>query len=234
MRQKKFRLQHQLFVVEGNKSVSELLESSLQIDQIYAGEEWVDDHASALSKLGVRKVTVVKQKELDQASLLSTAPNVLALVEPPSYSLSKNELNGRFSLALDGVRDPGNMGTIIRLCDWFGCRDILCSEDCVDWTNPKVVQATMGSFSRVRIHYMKELDRFLAASGLPIYAARMDGKSYREIEIPSEGLLLMGSESHGIRFEAADERAISIPGSGQTESLNVGVACGILMSALHL
>lgn len=232
LRQKKFRLQNHQFVAEGHKSVSELLRSTLQIVQIYATEEWLNDRQSEISNLGAPKVTLVRQKELDRASLLVTAPEVLALVETPKHVLEKNELKGRFSLALDGVRDPGNLGTIIRLCDWFGWTDIVCSADCVDWTNPKVVQATMGSFARVRVHYLDELEDFLQSAEIPVFGARMSGEDFRNLSVPKEGFLLMGSESHGIRFEADNETSISIPGSGQTESLNVGVACGILMSAL--
>ncbi len=229
--QKKFRQQFQEFLVEGNKSVSELFSSSIQLQELYAVPSWIETNEKALSSLKGCKVSPVTQKDLDRCSQLHTAPSVLAIAEIPSFNFNPAGLQGRYSLALDGVRDPGNLGTMIRLCDWFGFKHLLCSEDCVEWTNPKVIQASMGSFSRVLIHQVP-LESTLDEINLPIYGARMDGQDYRQMSFEGEGILLMGSESHGIRFRGNDEISLAIPGTGYTESLNVGVAAGILMSAL--
>lgn len=167
--------------------------------------------------------------ELNKVSSLSTPQDVIAQIKIPEWPvLNHNELKGRFSLVLDGVQDPGNMGTIIRIADWFGINDIICSEDTVDVYNPKVVQASMGSLARVKVHYTG-LSVFLTAIKLPVYGALLDGESIYDTDFGTEGLLLMGNEGNGIRPEIQKlaTKAITIPRIGKAESLNVAIATSL-------
>lgn len=167
-------------------------------------------------------------------SCLKTPPGVLALVKiPVQPALNYNLLEKKFSLALDGVQDPGNLGTIIRTADWFGIEHIICSDDTVDAYNPKVVQATMGSLSRVKIHYTP-LAHGLAQIKLPVFGALLNGQNIYNANFGSEGIILMGNEGNGIRLEtqAVINTAITIPQAGSAESLNVAIATAIFCSEI--
>ncbi|WGH74959.1 RNA methyltransferase [Tenacibaculum tangerinum] len=224
LQQKKYRQKHQLFVAEGVKVVSELLSSSLELEQLYAIEEFciAEKNISA---------TIISEKELKKISTLKTPNKVLGVFRIPKESATDKS---SFIVALDGVNDPGNLGTIIRLCDWFGVSELICSKNTVDCYNQKVVQSTMGSLTRVKITYV-DLPEFLKQSSLPVYAADMHGENVYKASLPKEAILVMGNEANGISPEIADivSNNLTIPRFGnlqQTESLNVATATGILLS----
>ena len=224
--QKKYREKHRLFLAEGKKTIQELLNSSLSLHSLYTTED--------IFEADNEKTFLINHAELKKISQLSTAQTALAVFRYPE--VSKMEYSGLI-LALEGIRDPGNLGTIIRLCDWFGIQQLVCSNDTVDCYNPKVVQATMGSIARVNIIY-KDMNDFLKggnALNFPIYGAFMEGANVYEQKIPSEGILVLGNEANGIRpqTEAHIKRKLSIPQFGnskETESLNVATATAVLLS----
>lgn len=221
LKQKKFRLQHQFFVVEGEKLVNEFVNSDWQIVQIYATKEWEGDSFE------------VTTKELQRISSFKTPNKVLAIVKIP---YEKSVVSENLVLALDSVKDPGNLGTIIRLADWFGVQHILCSEDCVELYNPKVVQASMGSIIRVQVQYVNLKSTLESMADYQVFAAVMDGKSIFSIDKSEKKIVLMGSESHGLSQDLLEltHQKISIPKSenSQAESLNVANACGIILAQL--
>lgn len=222
MKQKKFRIQHQLFVVEGIKVVQEFLNSDYELDAIYA----VDDRFSHYKQ----NFTLVNSKELAKISGFSTPNTVLATFKIPiPVDVDWSSL----VVALDGINDPGNLGTIIRLCDWFGIENLVCSEDTVDCYNPKVVQASMGSHTRVNISYF-DLKKNLPATS-NCMGTFMDGNSVYEQNLPKTAVIVLGNEANGISEEIEDlmRARLSIPRFGnlqQTESLNVANAAAIILS----
>ena len=222
--QKKYRQKHKLFIAEGVKVVNELLNSSFEIDTLFA----VDDFQTDIS---VNKITRISEKDLQKISNLKTPNKVLGLFQiPDEKPLQKNGL----IVALDDINDPGNLGTIIRLCDWFGVSQLLCSKETVDCYNQKVVQASMGSLTRISITYI-DLETYLSASTLPTFIADMDGENVYKSQLPKEGLLIMGNEANGVSYEikVLIKNKISIPRFGETqetESLNVATATAILLS----
>lgn len=223
---KKKRDAEGLFIAEGVKIVNELLAAgSMPVMEIFATAEWVQAHG----KTGV-PVTEVSEKELERLSSLTTPNQVLAMVRQPERGKIPTTFNG-LAVALDGIQDPGNLGTIIRTCDWFGITHIICSEDCADLFNPKVIQATMGSFLRVSLYYTS-LETFLEQQKLPVYAAVLDGKPVKEKA--KNGILLIGNESRGISaaLKPLCTEHIAIERKGGAESLNAAVACGILLAEL--
>ena len=221
LKQKKFRLQHQLFVVEGEKIVNDFLNSDWKIEQIYATKEWEGDAVE------------ISIKELERISSLKTPNKVLAIIKMPQR---KSVISGNLVLALDTIKDPGNLGTIIRLADWFGIQHIICSQNCVELYNPKVVQATMGSLCRIQVQYLNLKSTLENMTDYDICAAVMDGKSIFSVEKSEKRIILMGSESHGISTELLEiaHQRITIPKSenSQAESLNVANACGIILAHL--
>ena len=222
LKQKKFRIQHQLFVVEGVKVVQEFLNSDYELVEIFA----VDDHFSQYKQ----KLTRVSAKELSKISGFNTPNKVVATFKIPR----PKPINwSALVVALDAVNDPGNLGTIIRLCDWFGIENLICNETTVECFNPKVVQASMGSHTRVNITYM-DLEKALPLAP-NCMGTFMDGMSIYEQNLPDEGLLVLGNEANGISqdIEALVDTRLSIPRFGnlkQTESLNVANAAAILLS----
>ncbi|WP_295935818.1 RNA methyltransferase [uncultured Alistipes sp.] len=223
---KRGRTEHGLFVAEGEKLIGELLASHLQVRKVFA----LDGVFSG------PRVETVSPKEMERLSLLKTAGNSLALVEIPHHSLDTATLPGRLTLALDDVQNPGNLGTIIRLADWFGITDIVCSEASADCFNPKVVQATMGAILRVRVHYT-DLALFLreaAAAGLPVYGAFLEGENIYGTTLSCDGIIVMGNEGRGISAAVAHTVTHKLfvppyPGGRQgSESLNVAMATGIV------
>ncbi len=220
--QKKYRLQERLFVVEGIKMIKELLASPLELYQLYTTTSLNSD---------AKNEVLISEKELKSISFLKTPNTALAIFKmPEDQPLTSNGL----IVALDDVRDPGNLGTIIRLCDWFGVKDLVCSQQTVDCYNPKVLQATMGSITRVNISYV-DLNVFLKEATLPIYGAFMDGTTVYEATLPEQGILIMGNEANGISssLETVINKRISIPRFGPvkaTESLNVATATAVLLS----
>ena len=220
---KRGRTEHGLFVAEGEKLIGELRTSHLGVRKIFALE----------GLFSGPEVEVVGTKEMERLSLLKTASNSLALVEIPHYGLDMRALAGRLTLALDDVQNPGNLGTIVRLADWFGITDIVCSEASADCFNPKVVQATMGAILRVRVHYT-DLGGFLrqaADAGLPVCGTFLEGENIYGASLPEAGIVVMGNEGRGIS-DAAVPRKLFIPpypaGRRGSESLNVAMATGIV------
>lgn len=226
LHQKKFRKEHRLFIVEGIKSVTEFIHSDYLVNTVYCTENVMPKFANLSQKI---KLLQISPADLARISTLTTPQNVLALVQlPEAKDIETLELNGNFTLALDGVQDPGNLGTIIRTADWFGIKQIICSEDCVEAFNPKVVQATMGSLSRVKIMYT-DLQLVLKKSNVPIFGAMLNGKSITETNFGTEGIIVLGNEGKGISEAVMNEIRIrvTIPGLGEAESLNVAISASL-------
>ena len=211
-----------LFVAEGPKIIGDLLSSGMKLHSIYATEVVKDIDA---------EVELISAVELKRISSLKTANTMLAVFHIPD----KTELKSAgLIVALDTVRDPGNLGTIIRLCDWFGVKQLVCSTGTVDCYNPKVVQATMGSIARVSVHYT-DLSAYIKNTQLPVYAAVMEGSNVYKMSIPGAAVIVMGNEANGISSELLDliEHKVTIPNFGNAisaESLNVATATAILLS----
>lgn len=224
LHQKKFRNEQQLFIAEGFKVIQELFYSHYEILEFYS-----TDATLQLNK-EVRP-EIISEADLKKISCLKTPNTCLAVFK---ISPSKPIKHEGLTLVLDDIRDPGNLGTIIRLCDWFGIEQLICSEETADVYNPKVIQATMGSIGRVNVVYTS-LESFLKKTNLPIYGAFMDGGVVYEAELPPNAVLIMGNEANGVSatVEALVQKKISIPRFGdlqKTESLNVATATAILLS----
>ncbi len=228
------RKQERRYLVEGDKSALEWIADARFVMHIIATAEWLSAHAGAVAPFRNRCVEALPH-EIAKISTLSTPTQVVVVAgmpEPEAPVLTA----GQWYLALDGIRDPGNMGTIIRTADWFGIRDVLVSEDCVETFNPKVVQASMGSLLRVRVTAYADLLQALQQSGRPVYTTHLKGSDIRSSAGIESGIILMGNESRGVGpdFEAISSRLLFIPRVGDAESLNVAVATGIVCSYLIL
>ncbi len=224
LQQKKYRKQEQLFFAEGVKVVQELLHSNFELQDLFTTKQ-------DFLTVPKNKVHAISEAELKKISALTTPNTCLAVFKIPK---AKQMVKKGLIVALDDVRDPGNLGTIIRLCDWFGIETLFCSEESVDIYNPKVVQATMGSISRVNVVY-GNLETFLSQTKLPVFGTFMDGKNIYQEELPKEGIIIMGNEANGIStsVEKLVSERIAIPRFGNlqvTESLNVATATAIILS----
>ena len=223
LRQKKFRNQHQLFFAEGVKTVNELLDSKFKLNRLFTTKDDFD--------VSTDLQTIITPNELKKISALKTANNALALFEiPKEQDVDYNNL----VVALDNVREPGNLGTIIRLCDWFGVKDLICNTETVDCYNPKAIQASMGSITRVNVVY-NDLKQILKEEETTSFGAFMNGENIYDETLPQKGIIVLGNEAKGINseLEALIHRRISIPRFGNlqlTESLNVANATAILLS----
>jgi len=229
--QKKPRDIENRFIAEGPKLVNELLTAeNCRIVQLFALKEWRDENPNTGN---LTEVIELSDAELEKISQLTTPNQVLAVIEKIQWK-NDPETKGNISLVLDTIQDPGNMGTIIRLADWFGVKNIFCSADCADVYSPKVVQASMGSISRVRVEYTDILSWLKENNGVRIYAAVLDGKDITKMEKITEGIIVIGNESKGINTEMLKlaNVQITIPGKGKAESLNAAVATGIILSHL--
>ena len=230
LEQKKYRRREGLFVAEGTKVVGDLL-AHYQPHSVYATEEWLAKNTSSLSHLP-SSVFAVTDEELRRLSFLQHPQQVLALFPLPTMAAA----NGPLSIALDGIQDPGNLGTIIRIADWFGIDQIICSEDTVDAWNPKVVQATMGSIARVNIIYTNLLELLDGLpADFPVYGTLLDGENIYTQELTPHGLIIMGNEGNGISDAVRQRvnRRLLIPDfhNGDTaDSLNVAIATAITCS----
>lgn len=224
LQQKKFRQIHQLFIAEGVKVIQELLQSNFVLEHLYVTQNIFETISSD-------KKTQISEQDLKRISCLSTPNNCLALFQIPEQ---KPRNDKGLIVALDDIRDPGNLGTIVRLCDWYGIDQMVCSEQTVDVYNPKVVQATMGSISRVSVAYL-DLEKYLKRASAPIFGTFMDGKNVYKENLPQEGILVLGNEANGIseKIEKLVSDRLAIPRFGdlqQTESLNVATATAIFLS----
>ena len=231
LQNKKYRKQHGLFIVEGIKSVMEFISSSYEVESIF----YTGDANTKVGKISHNiKSYELTETEFQKISALKSPQGILALVKLPlQQKIVPSNLKNKFSLVLDDVQDPGNLGTIIRTAEWFGIEHIICSIGTVDAYNPKVVQATMGSLARLQIHYT-DLTDFIPATGLKVYGALLNGQSIYQTVWANEGLIIMGNEGNGISDEiiALIDQAITIPRIGQAESLNVAVATTIFCSEI--
>jgi len=226
--QKKFRDEEGFYIIEGPKITGEALASpQVKVNRVYALEEWADDNASSYP--GV-EVQVVSASELQKISQLKTANQVLAVAEIPKgrFRFKKHLL----SLALDGIQDPGNLGTIIRIADWFGIEQIICSKDSADAFSPKAVQATMGSIFRVELLYTDLNEWMDQQEDAHFYGAALNGTPLKSLPELSDGIIVIGNESKGIRSDIMKKvsRKITIEKWGAAESLNAAVATGIILS----
>ena len=232
LRQKKYRHLHGVYIVEGEKIVSEYILQDYPLINIYADSQWSIENHNITSKESP-PLTIVNEQELRKISTLSSPNKVVALARLPAQ-LSENKmaaLLGRgLHLGLEALRDPGNLGTVIRTADWFGFDSIICSEDCVDAYNPKVVQASMGSLARVRMIYTS-IASILKSTKLPVYAACVEGENIFEETLPSDAIIVIGNESNGLSEGTMNlsSKKVRIPRFGKSESLNAAVAAGIIM-----
>lgn len=224
LHQKKFRQANNLFIAEGVKVINELLHSNFELENVFATEPLFP----AIPK---EKFNLIAENDLKKISALTVPNNCLAVFKIPEIkSINQKGL----IIALDDIRDPGNLGTILRLCDWFGIEQVVCSEQTVDVYNPKVVQATMGSIARVNVAYL-DLEVYLKTTNLPIFGTFMDGQNIYKTNLPKEGIIVMGNEANGIssKIEGLAKNRLAIPRFGnlqQTESLNVATATAIILS----
>src|SRR2546428_1522440 len=238
LQNKKFREEHGNFIVEGTKMVFELLQSGYIVKSLFLTENHLNQIKTAVKLPKYTEIHIVSETELQKISQLQTANEVLAIVEiPGSYQdgmLDPLSLTDKWTIMLDNVQDPGNMGTIIRIADWFAIDTIICSINTVDLYNPKVVQSTMGSLFRVTVVKM-DLQDFLPKINVPIYGALLEGENVYQQNLSKSGVLLMGNESKGISTELKKfiTNQVMIPRFGQAESLNVGIATAILCSEIR-
>lgn len=228
---KKFRLKYDIFVAEGDKIAREMLmQSALAIDHVFALEAWAITHAGLLQSRKDVEITVVTEKELAQLSALTTPNQVLVLAQIPEFVWPETSSFTK-ALYLDGIQDPGNMGTLLRIADWFGISYVFCAGNCVDIYNGKVIQASMGAFLRVRTTEI-ELADLLDRYKVPVLGAFMDADNAFEVKWPEKGILVIGSEGEGINqqhFPLITQRVTILKGAGSgAESLNAAVAAGVL------
>ncbi|MBQ2364508.1 MAG: RNA methyltransferase [Alistipes sp.] len=226
---KRTRDEEGLFIAEGIKLIEEIQASSLTIRRIYTTRNDIKGH----------NVEIVERKDMERISQLKSASDCLAIVEKPRYALSSLHLKEKLTLALDGVQNPGNLGTIIRLADWFGISDIVCSAECADCYSPKVIQATMGAILRVKVHYIEDLAQWLhnaAAEGNKIYGTLLNAENIYSQKLCSSGIIVMGNEGRGISDEcckAISDRLYIPPyptDAPTSESLNVAMATAIILA----
>ena len=226
---KKYRSIHQAFLVEGAKSVRELLSSDFEIDKLFITDSFYSSHTTILNKGFTYQV--IPEKELVRAGTFATNNAALAVAKIKKPVLFDSSLHP-FTIALDDIRDPGNLGTIIRIADWYGIKHLVCSPTCADFYNPKVIAATMGSFTRVTVSY-EELPPLLKRlpTAYPVYGADMEGENIHKLHLKPAGVLVMGNEANGLTppVAACIKKLIKIPGFGATESLNVATATGIII-----
>ncbi len=224
LHQKKFRQLNQLFIAEGVKVIQELLDADFELEHLYVT-------TPLFAEISSQKKSLISDDELKKISALTVPNNCLAVFKIPA---TKNFEEQGLIIALDSIRDPGNLGTILRICDWFGVQQLVCSPDTVDIYNPKVIQATMGSITRVNCVYL-ELQPFLEKSNSPIFGTFMDGENVYKTDLPKEAIIVMGNEANGISeaIEKTIRNKIAIPRFGalqKTESLNVATATAIILS----
>lgn len=224
------RREYGLFKAEGLKCVTDT-SRGFAISELFVSGKWREDNPGVLEN-----ATVISARDIERMSSMSTPPGVIGVFRIPVFeSLGPENLKGRLTLALDSIRDPGNLGTIIRVADWMGVSDIVCSADTVDCFSPKVVQATMGSLSRVKCHYL-DLRKLLAASPVKVFGTFLNGENIYRSQLESNGVIVIGNESHGISpdIESVISRRLTIPtfpeGADAAESLNAAVATSIVLS----
>lgn len=233
LQKKKFRQKYNNFLIEGDKMVLEILTNGqFKIHSIYALADWLSENTSLLARHR-DKITEVDERELKSISSLTTPNRVLCILEIPNAKLDDKKIANSLSLVLDNIQDPGNMGSILRTADWFGIDHVFCL-DCVDVYNPKVVQATMGAFLRVRA-IPTDTTIFEYWRKLPVYGTFLDGENIYTMNLKKTGFIVIGNEGRGIRPKIANfiSHKIKIPAYGKAESLNVAVATGVVCSVFR-
>ncbi len=239
MKQKKFRTEHQQFIVEGVKVVKELLSSPYKVDALYCLEEYKPELVLLLDNTRSDKhpePKIIIEQQLQKISNLDTTNSVLAVASIPKPSYAFHQFNTRLILALDTINDPGNLGTIIRTAAWFGIDSIICSPNTTDAWNPKAVQASMGALFRTNVVYadLKKIVEEYHKADVPVFATSLDGTDIYKTTLSSNGLIIIGNESHGVSPEllAMINTKLLIPSfsSGVAESLNAAVAAGVVCS----
>jgi RNA methyltransferase, TrmH family len=228
LQQKKFRVEHQSFVVEGAKSVLELLKSDFESELLFVTNDFFEENEALLQNLTIQAI-VVKADELEKAGSFSSNNAALAVVKTKKNVELVVEGN-EFVLILDDIRDPGNLGTIIRIADWYGIKKVICSESTVDFYNPKVINSTMGSFTRIQLFYTN-LECFIKNQHLNIYGTLLDGENIHNTKFAKSGYIVIGNEANGISsvIEKLVTHKITIPRFGGAESLNAGIATAIVL-----
>lgn len=235
LKDKKERVAHKLYIAEGEKIVNELLQSNERIATIIAKAEWIEENKEKIKK----EVTLLEAgaNELERISNFKTPNKVVAIVNIAQSQINYSNFKDTLSLALDNIQDPGNLGTIIRIADWFGIKNIICSEQTVDVYNPKVLQSTMGAFMRVNITYTNLIDfiKWANKDSIPVYGTFLEGEDIYTSNIRDKGIIVMGNESNGISDEIKKliTQKITIPSFNKdigSESLNVAIATGIICS----
>ena len=236
-KQKKIRDEKNIFIAEGEKIVSELLNANLQIISIVATKDWIESE----SRISHKPVELLEanSEELKRLSCMTTPNKVIAYAEIPESFFDITKLDRKLTVVLDEIQDPGNLGTIVRIADWFGIEYVICSENSVELYNPKVLQSTMGAFLRVKVFYLN-LDEFLREAKnklkLPIFGAFLKGKNVYTTSLPSSGIIILGNESKGISksIESIIDEKLTIPSFNlnpeRIDSLNVSVATAIICS----
>lgn len=228
--QKKNRDKEKCFVAEGSKCVLDTI-GNFKVRHLFATEQWVEAHSDVCHEM----LEIVSRRQMDKMSMLKTASDVMAVYEfkvVPAIEM----LDKKLSLVLDGIQDPGNLGTIIRIADWFGIENVFCSNDTVDVYNPKVVQATMGAISRVNVRYGSLPQLFQKYPHLPVYATMLDGSNLYDADLQNRGFIVMGNEGKGISEDVAGfaNKKLLIPsfpkGAVTSESLNVGMATAVVVA----
>ena len=219
---KKYRVKNSEFIAEGDKIIKELIDEGLQVVHIYTirPESFINEHCKAVSDAELNKITALKNHHQS-----------LAVFKIPDHKLSITQ--DEWILLLDDIQDPGNMGTIIRNCDWFGIKKIICSDGCVDAYNPKVVQASMASVGRIQI-VEADLSEVISKHELPVYGAVLNGENYYKQDFTKKGFVLIGNEGHGISSDLQQKITfpITIPRKGKAESLNAAIATALILDKL--
>jgi RNA methyltransferase, TrmH family len=232
LQHKKFRDEYGLFLAEGPKVVMDLLKSRKFIcKEIFGLNNWIEEHSKQLQGQRDVVITTVEDFELQKLSSLSTANTVVAVFEKRKQNFEINIVD-KITLVLDTIQDPGNLGTIIRIADWFGVENIICSFGCADLYNAKVVQSTMGSFGRVNIVYTDLVLWLQQNKNIKIYSASLEGEDVKSFRKLPDGILIIGNEANGVSNEVMKlvNEKITIPKIGEAESLNAAVATGIILS----
>ncbi|WP_243349075.1 TrmH family RNA methyltransferase [Parabacteroides sp. FAFU027] len=228
LQQKKYRNESGCFIAEGNKLVTDLA-PAFECEWLVATDEWLSAHSDVKANL----ILSASKDELAKASGLTTPQDVIAIFKKPEYQFSPSDMKGKLTLASDHIQDPGNLGTIIRLADWFGIEQIICSTDTVDLYNPKTVQSTMGALARVKVHYLP-LAEVLTQTQISVYGTFLDGEDMYKTDLAEEGIIIMGNEGNGIspEIETLVTKKLYIPnfpeGRETSESLNVAIATSII------
>lgn len=238
LHQKKFREESRTFIAEGSKLVNEFLGSDFRVQAVYATDDWLKRHGDRSS--AAEETNGVTAEELSRITALSTASDVLAVIHMPDHRPDLAAISKTYSILLDGIRDPGNLGTILRIADWFGIAHVICSPDSAEVWNPKTVQASMGSVIRVNTYEMEPASFLRSLPGnIPVYGTYLDGNSIYEEQFGDKGVLVIGNEASGIRPETAERvtKKITIPsfapaGKG-AESLNAAIAAAICCSEIR-